>query len=183
MEEQATTTRTRAAERVGDLLTSWVDRLPSWLRRVVSRELVGFAILGAFTFLIDLAILASLRAWTPLPLPVAVTVSYVFAFGLNFVLNRTVNFRSHAPVGGQVLRYAMVVVCDYGLTIAVTTGVSALGVDFRLARLSAGACVALFTYTASRWWVFRQEPHDRPASTPEPDEVRPGSTPEPDEVR
>ncbi|WP_190823690.1 GtrA family protein [Saccharopolyspora pogona] len=172
MEDQATTTRASAAERVGDLLTSWVDRFPAWLRRVVSREFVGFAILGGFTFLIDLAILASLRAWTPLPLPVAVTVSYVFAFGLNFMLNRKVNFRSHAPVGGQVLRYAMVVVCDYGLTIGVTTGVAALGVDFRLARLVAGACVALFTYTASRRWVFRQEERDRPGSAPEPDEAR-----------
>ncbi|MGW3471252.1 GtrA family protein [Saccharopolyspora sp. NPDC000995] len=172
MDEQATTTRARAAERVGDLLTSWLDRLPAWLRRVVSREFAGFAILGGFTFLIDLAILTSLRAWTPLPLPVAVTVSYVFAFLLNFVLNRTVNFRSHAPVGGQVLRYAMVVACDYGLTIGVTTGVSALGGDFRLARLFAGACVALLTYTASRWWVFRQEQHDRPGSPSEPDEVR-----------
>ncbi|MEV0698353.1 GtrA family protein [Saccharopolyspora sp. NPDC050389] len=157
MDEQTTMTRARAAERAGDLLTSWVDRLPARLRRVLSRELVGFLILGGFTFLIDLGILAALRAWTALPLPIAVTVAYVFAFGLNFVLNRTVNFRSHAPVGGQVLRYAVVIACDYGLTMGVTTGVSALGVDFRLARMLAGACVAAFTYTASRWWVFREK--------------------------
>jgi putative flippase GtrA len=149
--------RVAAAERAGNLLTAWVDRLPPRLRRWLPRELVGFAVLGGFTFLIDLALLACLRTWTRLPLPVAVSLSYVVAFGLNFVLNRTVNFRSHAPVGRQALRYALVVGCDYGLTVGVTTGLAALGMDFRLARLLAAASVATFTYTASRWWVFREE--------------------------
>jgi len=128
------------------------------MRRRLPRKLVGFAILGGFTFLIDLALLASLREWTRLPLPVAVSLSYVVAFGLNFVLNRTVNFHSHAPVGPQTLRYALVVACDYGMTVGVTTGLAALGMDFRLARVLAATGVAVFTYTASRWWVFRDEP-------------------------
>ncbi len=86
-------------------------------------------------------------------------VAYALAFTLNFVLNRTVNFRSHAPVGRQFLRYAVVVAADFALTLGVTTGLSALGVDYRLARLLAGTCVALFTYAASRWWVFRDNSH------------------------
>jgi putative flippase GtrA len=148
--------RRRAAERAGDLLTTWVDRLPRGLRRRLPRELVGFAILGSFTFLIDLMLLAALKTWTRLPLPVAITLAYLTAFGLNFVLNRTVNFRSHAPAGAQALRYAVVISVDYGLTLGVTTGLSGLGLDFRLARIVAGACVAVFTYSASRWWVFRE---------------------------
>lgn len=147
--------RVPVAERIGFVLTAWVDRLPPRLRRLLPRELVGFAILGTFTFLIDLGLLALLHRSTGLPLPVDVSLSYVVAFGLNFVLNRTVNFRSHAPVGGQVLRYAVVLAGDYSLTLGVTTGLAALGLDFRLARLAAGACVAVFTYTLSRWWVFR----------------------------
>ena len=146
------------AERVGDLLTSWVDRLPAKLRRLLPKDLVGFAILGSFTFLIDLAILSALRTWTKLPLEVDVTLAYLSAFGLNFVLNRTVNFRSHAPVGGQVLRFAVTVGCDYGLTLGVTTGLSHLGVDFRIARLIAASSVALCTYMLSRFWVFRVRP-------------------------
>jgi putative flippase GtrA len=145
----------RWSERAGDALTSWVDRLPPRLRRLLPRELVGFAILGAFTFGIDLALLAVLRHSTRLPLPVAVSIAYVAAFGLNFLLNRTVNFRSHAPVGGQAARYAIVVVGDYLLTVGLTTGLSAAGLDFRLARLTASFFVAVYTYTASRWWVFR----------------------------
>ena len=97
------------AERAGEWLTSWVDRLPPGLRRLLPKDLVGFAILGAFTFAIDLALLWFLRTHTALPIAVAVSAAYIVAFGLNFVLNRTVNFRSHAPVGSQALRYALVV--------------------------------------------------------------------------
>jgi putative flippase GtrA len=154
--EEEPAVRVGFGERVGDVLTSWLDRLPPRVRRVLPRVLVGFAILGGFTFLIDLALLAVLRAWTWLPLAADVAIAYMVAFAVNFVLNRAVNFRSHAPVGGQALRYFFVVCCDFGLTLGITTGLSGLGLDFRVARLIAAACVATFTYTAARWWVFRQ---------------------------
>ncbi|GAA4250181.1 hypothetical protein GCM10022255_037510 [Dactylosporangium darangshiense] len=154
-----TVDRTRA-ERLGDFLTAWVDRLPPRLRRFLPRELVGFAMLGAFTFAIDLGVLTALRHWTHLPIAVAVAIAYIGAFGLNFALNRTVNFRSHAPVGRQFLRYAAVMVGDFLITVYVTTGLTMVGLDFRVARVAASAVVAVFTYSASRWWVFR----DRPAA-------------------
>jgi putative flippase GtrA len=135
------------------------------LRRYVPRELVGFAILGAATFGLDLALLALLRAVTALPLPVAVTASYVVAFGLNFTLNRTLNFRSHSPLGRQALKYAVVVATDYVLTVGITTGLSALGMLFLLARVLAAGCAAAFSYTASRYWVFRKQPTTTKASS------------------
>jgi putative flippase GtrA len=155
------------AERIGDFLTGWVDRLPAGLRRIVPRDLVGFAILGACTLGIDLSLLALLRATTPLPLPAAISIAYLTAFGLNFVLNRTINFQSHAPVGRQAIKYGFVVLGDYLLTLGVTTALSGLGLDFRIARLTASACVATFTYSASRWWVFR-EPRRGPTKTVDP---------------
>ncbi|WP_163505909.1 GtrA family protein [Fodinicola acaciae] len=161
---------TRRAERFGDFLTGWVDRLPRWPRRILPRDLVGFAILGAFTLCIDLVLLWILRTTTPLPLPVCVSIAYLTAFSVNFMLNRTVNFKSHAPVGWQAVRYAFVVAGDYLLTLGVTTGLSTLGLDFRIARLTASACVALFTYSASRWWVFR-EPAAKRHAVAEPRQV------------
>ena len=127
------------------------------------RDLVGFAIIGAGTFTLDLALLWLLRRHTALPIPVAVTIAYLTAFGLNFVLNRTLNFRSHAPVGRQALRYAAVVLGDYAMTVGITSGLAALGWDFRVARLTAAACVATFTYSAARWWVFRDHSAGSPS--------------------
>ena len=156
------------AARVRAWLTSWVDLLPPRLGRLLPKELVGFAILGAFTFGIDLALLALLRTYTALPIPVAVSAAYLVAFAINFLLNRVVNFRSHAPVGGQALRYALVVSGDYAVTVAGTSAFVAAGWDFRLARIAAAAGVAVFTYTAARWWVFRERPATRvmPAADP-----------------
>jgi len=125
------------------------------LRRLIPRELAGFAVIGAFTFTLDLALLAVLRDLTPLPLPVAVSIAYLVASGLNFALNRTLNFHSRAPIGGQVLRYAVVLLGDYLLTVGISTGLNELGLYFVVARVTASFFVAVFTYSASRWWVFR----------------------------
>jgi len=144
----------------GAFLTSWVDRLPPRLRRWLPRELAGFALIGAFTLSVDLTLLTLLRDHTRLPLAGAVSIAYLGAFGLNFVLNRTLNFRSHAPVGKELLRYAFVLAGDYLLTVGGSTGLAATGLNFQLARLAASLCVAVFTYAASRWWVFRDR---RPA--------------------
>jgi hypothetical protein len=34
-------------------------------------------------------------------------------------------------------------------------GLTALGADYRLARIAAGVCEALYMYAAMRWLVFR----------------------------
>ena len=139
----------RWPERVGDFLTSWVRHLPPRLRRFVPPELVGFAIVGAFTLSIDLTLLSVLRDRVKLPLVAAISIAYVTAFGLNFVLNRTANFRSHAPVGSQAARFAVVTLGDYLLTLGISTGLAALGLEFQIARLVASFFVAVFTYSAS----------------------------------
>ena len=156
MPTQTTPPQTRA-ERFGDWLTSWANRLPSSLG-FITPELVGFVILGTFTFLIDMAILAGLKTWAPaVPLPVDVAAGYLCAFGLNYVLNRTVNFKSHAPVGGQVLRYTVITLLDLAFTTAVTTWLADVGVPFAVARVGEACCVGLFTYVGARFWVFRKE--------------------------
>lgn len=144
------------AERIGDFLTAWSDRLPPSVRRWAPRELIGFAILGGFTLGVDLSLLWALRRWTPLAVPVAVSVAYVAAVALNYVLNRTMNFRSHSPVGGEASRYTVVVLADYLLTVGVTTCLTAIGVDLQVARLLASAVVAVFNYAGARWFIFRK---------------------------
>ncbi|MFI1993430.1 GtrA family protein [Actinoplanes sp. NPDC020271] len=154
--QEQSTIGTRWPDRLGDFLTAWVDRLPARTRRFVTRDMAGFAVLGSFTFAVDLVLLAVLRHWTPLSRPVAVSIAYLAAFVLNFVLNRTVNFRSHAPAGPQALRYVAVFAGDYVITVGVTTGLATVGLPLAAARLVASGFVAALTYSASRWWVFRR---------------------------
>lgn len=159
VEPKASPARDRSrAERVAEHLTGWVDRLPVGLRRLLPRELVGFAILGSFTFTVDMTILQLLYATTSLPKWLVISLGYVSAFSLNFVLNRRLNFKSHAPVGPQAFRYGSVVIADYGITLGVTSLLSSpwVGLHIFWSRLAAGAMVAIMTYTLCRWWVFRE---------------------------
>lgn len=127
-------------------------------------SLLGFGVINGFTFLVDLALLTALHSGLGQPLWLSITLAYAAAFGLSFALNRALNFRSHAPVGPQALTYAVVVVVNYLLWIlGVGNGLAALGVEYHLARLLAGACEAVYMYCALRWIVFR--PQDSSVST------------------
>lgn len=132
-----------------------VRRLPFGLNSVVAPTFLGFAIINGFTFSVDLLLLTALRGALGAPLAVAVTVAYTCAFGLSYVLNRAFNFRSHAAVGPQIAVYVAVVAVNYlAFILGVSTGLSALGLEYHLARIIAGACEAIYMYSAMRWIVF-----------------------------
>jgi putative flippase GtrA len=127
--------------------------------------LLGFAIINGFTFGVDLVLLTILRTWLHLVLWLSITVAYSCAFTLSYMLNRMFNFRSHAPVGPQLGVYVVVVVTNYLVWIlGVGAGLSALGVEYHLARIIAGVCEGIYMYCALRWLVFRtaSPAHPRP---------------------
>ena len=133
-----------------------VSRLPFGLKSVVAPTFLGFAVINGGTFAIDLSLLTALRDGLGSPLAVAVTVSYGCAFGLSYVLNRTFNFSSHSAVGPQLAVYVVVVAVNYlAFILGVSTGLSALGVEYHIARIVSGGCEAVYMYAAMRWVVFR----------------------------
>ncbi|MBF6298698.1 GtrA family protein [Nocardia amamiensis] len=161
------------ADTIADRFTHWceavVHRLPLGLDRLVPPTFLGFALINSFTFGVDLVLLTALHGGLGLPVWLSVTVAYVFAFGLSFVLNRTFNFHSHAPVGRQAAVYVVVVVINYlAFILGVGSGLTALGVEYHLSRLLAGGCEAVYMYSAMRWVVFRSRAN-RPAPELAPD--------------
>lgn len=133
-----------------------VRRLPWGLSRIVPPSLLGFALINGFTFAVDIALLTVLHSVADVALWLAIGIAYAFAFGLSYLLNRVLNFRSHAPAGPQVAVYVVVVVINYlAWILGVGAGLAALGVDYHVARVAAGACEAVYMYCAMRWIVFR----------------------------
>ena len=131
--------------------------LPQWARRIVPATAIGFAALSSFTYAVDLMLLSLGHTVLDLPYPVAVTIGYVVAFSLAFVLNRWLNFQSDGHVGKQTGRYVLSVVANYAFFILLLAStLEALGVHFLVARLVAGACEAIFMYTMMKLFVFRQ---------------------------
>ncbi|MFE1595817.1 GtrA family protein [Nocardia sp. NPDC058705] len=158
MEHQASVT-----ESVADRFTRWceavVARLPWGLDRYVPATFLGFALINSFTFGVDLLLLTFLRSGLGLAVWLSITLAYIVAFGLAFVLNRTFNFHSHAPMGKQAAVYAVVVLVNYlAFILGVGSGLAALGLQYHVARLVAGACEAVYMYSAMRWIVFRRKP-------------------------
>jgi putative flippase GtrA len=145
------------AERFHEFCVAVVARLPVGFKSVVAPTFLGFALINGFTFGVDLLLLSALHAGLGLALPMAVTGAYACAFALSYYLNRTMNFQSHAPVGPQLVVYVVVVVVNYlTFILGVSSALTALGVDFRLARILAGGCEAVYMYSAMRWVVFRR---------------------------
>jgi putative flippase GtrA len=144
--------------------TAIVGVLPFGLARVVAPNMLGFAIINAFTFTADLALLTALHGGLRWPVPVSITLSYIAASGLSYVLNRALNFRSHAAPGPQVGRWTAVAIVNYlAWILGVGAGLAALGVDYRLARIIAAGCEAVYLYAAMRWLVFRDPQRPAPA--------------------
>jgi putative flippase GtrA len=157
--------RTQAArgDKFNAVMAKIVARLPFGLAAVVPPSFLGFAVINGCTFGVDLALLFLLHGVLDLVLPLSITIAYAVAFSLSFFLNRAFNFRSHAPAGRQFAVYVVVVVVNYLVWIlGVGSGLAWLGLDYRIARLVAGACEAVYMYAAMRWVVFRSAPGDRP---------------------
>jgi putative flippase GtrA len=145
-----------AVERFQRLCVAVVAGLPFGLSSVVAPTFLGFCLINSFTFGVDLVLLYLIHGVLQLPVPIAVSVAYGCAFALSYVLNRIFNFTSHAPVGPQFAIYVVVVGVNYlAFILGVSSLLTGLGVDYRIARLGAGACEAVFMYSMMRWVVFR----------------------------
>ena len=132
-----------------------VARLPFGLSSVVAPTFLGFCLINSFTFAVDLLLLTALHGWLNVPVPIAVTVAYACAFALSYILNRIFNFQNHAPVGPQFAVYVVVVVNYLAFILGVSSLLAALGLVYRIARVVAGACEAIYMYSMMRWVIFR----------------------------
>lgn len=169
-----TSAPTRLTETVGQRIDRAFARavraiwhlLPRPLRHRIPMSFVGFALINGFTFSVDIGLLALLYRGVGLPHPLAITIGYVVAFGLAFVLNRRFNFHAHGPVAGQVARWVLVVLVNYlALVLGLGSGLHAIGVPFLLARVIAAGAEALWMYSMMRWWVFASRPRNGTSRT------------------
>jgi len=131
-------------------------RLPFGLSEVVAPSLVGYLLINLCTFFIDLGLLGVFHGHLRWPIPAAVTISYGTASVISYLLNRVLNFRSHADVGKQFPVYVAVSASNYLIfVLGFTDLLSAIGVYYELSRVIAACCEAVYLYCMLRWVVFR----------------------------
>jgi putative flippase GtrA len=137
-------------------MTAITRRLPFGLSDVIEPNMLGYLLINLCTFFIDLSLLAVFHGTLRWPLPVAVTCSYGTASVVSYVLNRVLNFRSHADVGRQFPVYVAVSASNYLIfVLGLTDLLSAAGVYYELSRILAACCEGVYLYCMMRWVVFR----------------------------
>ncbi|CAM3588468.1 GtrA family protein [Smaragdicoccus niigatensis] len=136
--------------------------------------MIGYALIGFFTFCVDMLILTVAHNSLHWPVPVAASAGYGTALILNFVLNRTFNFHVHGHFGQQAGKFAVAVGINYVVfVLGVVSLLVYLGVEFQIARLAAAMMEGAFLYCAMRFSVFRERQQVNAAGTP----VHPVTTP------
>jgi putative flippase GtrA len=140
-------------------MTAVTRRLPFGLARVVAPNVVGYLLINLCTFGLDLGILAIFHGGLRWPVPLAVTLSYGTASAVSYTANRVLNFRSHGSLGRQLPLYAGIILSNYLMfVLGLTSGLSAAGVYYELARVIAAVCEGVYLYCCMRWIVFRDTP-------------------------
>jgi putative flippase GtrA len=157
--------------RYADAMTAITRRLPFGLSEVVEPNMLGYLLINLCTFGIDLALLGLFHGKEKLPIPVAVTFSYGTASLISYVLNRVLNFRSHADVGRQLPVFVAVSLSNYLIfVLGFTDLLATVGVYYELARIIAACCEGVYLYCVMRWVVFRD------VATPDAAESAAGSS-------
>jgi putative flippase GtrA len=147
-------------------------RAPGWQRQVLR-----YLVIGGLSVVVDVGLLVLLRESFGAPIGVATTVAFGTSLMVNFVLNRT----AMSPSGSRgltqhALRYALLVVANYVITLVVVTTAAHAGLPYLAAKLAVVAGSTVWNFLLYRHWVFTP-PRSRPLSST-PVGVRPlGSNP------
>ncbi|GAA2726119.1 GtrA family protein [Cellulomonas aerilata] len=113
--------------------------------------LVHYLVIGGLSFVVDMGSLLLLSGPAGLPVWLAATVGYWASLLVNFGLNR----RSMAGTGGrlrvQSVRYAVLLVGNFLMTLLVLQVGAGLGLPTAAAK-----CVAVVVATASNYVLYRR---------------------------
>lgn len=88
----------------------------------------------------------------------AATVSArIFSAIYNYLLNRNKVFKSTAKINHSMLKYAILSICQCGLSALFVTGLfSLIGLNETVIKIIVDTCLFIFSFQIQREWVFRK---------------------------
>lgn len=128
---------------------------PGLMRVLYEHSSVRFLLIGGASAALDTGVLYLLHGVLGVLLPVATLLAVVVAFLFNFTLNRIWSFGSESPMGRQFGRYLLLAVGNWGLNVALVTGLTALGLHYVVAKIITLAIASAINYVGYRVWVFK----------------------------
>jgi len=117
---------------------------------------IRFCVVGGLTALLYGGATAFFLEVVRADYKVAVSAAYVTAVSFHFLCSRNVTFSAQGKhVGGQLLRYVLYLVFNYGLTLGVAVAaVDLLGLSSYAASALSLVIPMLITFFVMKLWVF-----------------------------
>ncbi|MGF1426338.1 GtrA family protein [Kitasatospora sp. LaBMicrA B282] len=134
---------------------------PSTVKRAKPFELLRhslsrFLVAGGLSTGIDIGLLYCLHGVLHVQLSVATFIAVLVSFTVNFTLNRAWSFGSAAPVGGQMVRYLVLAGFNWVATVVLVSWLSALGLNYLIAKVLTVAVNSAVNYVLYQRWVFKE---------------------------
>lgn len=131
----------------------------------VAAEAIKYGLVGLVNTLLALAIIFALIYWLGAQPLLANSAGYAVGFCWSYLLNRLWTFRSLAPVGRSMGRYAVAALAAYGLNaLTIHFGIEWAGVSEYWIQPVGAVVYTVSLFVLSRVWVFRHDNALRKAS-------------------
>jgi putative flippase GtrA len=131
------------------------SRSPSVPKLRLHYQLLCYLVVGGFSVVVDVGLLALLHEFYGVPLGVATTVAFGTAVVLNFLLNRTAMSSWGSPgLASHALRYGSLVVANYVITLVVVTTAGHVNDRYLVAKVAVVAASTSWNFLLYRHWVF-----------------------------
>ncbi|WP_186315806.1 GtrA family protein [Catellatospora sichuanensis] len=127
------------------------------IRHFFRHSAVRYLTVGGLSYVTDAGGLWLLHGVLSVPLGLAATLAFLGAFVVNFGLNRSMVFPSAGqgnPFSAQLVRYVLLVIANYLLTLVLVLGLTGIGMNYLAAKTFAVVVIAVGNYFAYRHWVF-----------------------------
>lgn len=123
-------------------------------RLVLGHQATAFLLVGVASYLVDIGLLYICHGRAHLALWLATSIAFVCGLVANFGLNRVVTFRSTSALHYQLMRYVVLLLANYVVTLAMVTGLTSAGSPYLVSKTICVASLAIMNFFAYRHWVF-----------------------------
>ncbi len=122
----------------------------------MGRQFSKYIITGILSCLLDFSLFGGLHKWLGLPWVVANFAAMFTTLWFNFFLNRQWSFASSRPLGAQVVRYTLLVICNMLLSnLIIYTLADLCQLDRLLAKGMAILCIISWNFLLYRYVIYR----------------------------
>lgn len=117
-------------------------------------KMVIFLFVGSGSALIDLGVLYALTNMIILPPDLSVSIAFISGLIFNYICHTYLTF-GKSVTKGNLIKYLIVVIINYLLTLMLINIQLELGISIVLAKIITLPIIAIITFILSNKWVYK----------------------------